>query len=192
MTDVATRPPDGAIDGITFRRDGLEITRELPFNEWRRFFEKLLETTDRAMWSLGDARLYAEEHYAKDYHDALEELDGRSRLVAPSVRVARAFPAERRRQLTFEIHEVVAGLDEAEQERWLDDAARQGWSRQQTHLELGAALERVPVPSLTVKAVGELQALCVRAAEHKGMDPREWAMAALERAAREALLEEAA
>ena len=178
-------------DGIVLRRDGLEITTDLPFNEWRRLMELLLETNDRALWSIGDARLYG-ERYGKEYAEALDELDARSRALPTGMRVARSFSADRRRQLSFEMHEVVAGLEEDEQERWLDDAERQGWSRRQLQFSYIDSIARAPVPAISVKAIGELHTLCVRAAEAKGMDPKEWALQVLERAAREALLEVAA
>jgi hypothetical protein len=178
--------------GIVSRRDGLEITTELPFNDWRRLGERLLETADRALWSIGDWRVYG-ERFSRDYHPAIDELDARSRLIGASARVARSFPSERRRgQLSFEAHELVAGFDVPEQESWLDEFERQGWTRRQMQLALGEAFDRVPVPALSVRAVGELHDLCVRAAERRGMDPKEWAMGVLERAARSELEEVAA
>lgn len=193
MTTTAIEPRSTDLgDGIVSHRNGLEITTDLAFNDWRRLVERLLETTDRALWSLGDARLYG-ERFAKDYHDALDALDSTSRLITVSERVARAFALERRRgQLTFELHEVVAGLPEPEQERWLDESERQGWSRRQMQLALGEALERVPVPAISLRAVGELRELCVQAAERLDMDPKDWAMGVLEREARQILAAEAA
>lgn len=190
MTQVAIKPTDLG-DGIVSRRDGLEITADLSFNEWRRLMERLLETQDRALWSIGDGRLYG-ERFGKEYHEALDAMDSHSRSLQVGLRVARAFPAERRRQLTFEMHEIVAGLDEDEQDQWLDDAERQGWSRRQMQFAFVESIARTPVPAISVKAVGELHALCLRAAEVKGMDPKQWALQVLERAARETLELEAA
>jgi len=179
-------------DGIVSHRNGLEITTELSFNDWRRLMERLLETTDRALWSLGDARLYG-ERFAKDYHEALDTIDASSRLVSTSGRVARAFEhMRRRRQLSFEMHEVVAGLETTEQDQWLDEAERQGWNRRQMQFAFIAQIARTPVPAISLRAVGELRELCVRAAETLDMDPKEWALGVLEREARQVLALEAA
>jgi hypothetical protein len=191
MTSLAVKPTDLG-DGIVSRKNGLEITVELTFNDWKRLGEKLLETQDRALWSIGDWRVYG-ERYGKEYHEALASLDEASRFIQASARVARSFETERRRdQLTFEMHEVVAGCEPDEQDQWLDDAERQGWTRRQMQFAFVEAIAKVPLPSLSVKAVGELRELCVQAAERQGMDPREWAMQVLERAARETLALEAA
>lgn len=182
MTTITERPD--VVGGVVSRANGLEIADELSFNEWRRLGERLLETSDRALWSLGDWRLYG-ERFTKDYHDALQALDESSRLALVAARVARSFPAERRRgQLTFEMHELVASLEEHEQERWLDEVERQGWKRRQLQLALGDASERQPVAALSVRAVGPVYALCVQAAERRGMEPKQWALDVLERAAR--------
>jgi hypothetical protein len=166
-------------DGIISRRDGLEITAELPFNDWRRLIERLLETTDRALWSLGDARAYG-DRYAKDYHPAIEELDGRSRLITPAARVARTFTAERRRgQLTFEVHEVVAGIDEDAQEQWLDEAARQGWSHRQMQFAFIESMPRVPTHALSVRLVEAHYRIAIAAAARRNMDPKEWVLEAI-------------
>lgn len=188
MTSTAIEPRTTDLgDGIVARPNGLEIEAELSFNDWRTLMERLLAVGERALWSIGDARVYG-ERFSKDYHDALEQIDASSRLVQPASRVVRAFPHARRRdQLSFDIHELVASLDEDEQESWLDDAERQGWNRRQMQLELGSALERVPVAAISVRAVGELRELCVRAAERRGMQPKEWVTSVLEKAAREEL-----
>lgn len=191
MTTIAPTPKLG--DGIVSSATALEITVDLPFNEWRRLGERLLETTDRALWSIGDWREYG-RRYEREYHDALEAIDSSSRLPAACARVARAFEPERRRgQLSFELHELVASLPRSEQDVWLDDAERQGWGRRQMQLELGEALERAPVAAISIRAVGELHELIVRAAQRRGLKPREWALLVLEEAARaELALEEAA
>ncbi len=56
------------------------------------------------------------------------------------MRVARAFVPERRRDaLSFEMHKLVAGLPPDEQERWLNDAERQGWLRIDLYRALATA-----------------------------------------------------
>jgi hypothetical protein len=178
MTTIAVRPADLG-DGIISRRDGLEITVEMPFNEWKRLGERLLDTQDRALWSLGDWRVYG-ERYGKDYHAALEQLDALSRFIPACARVSRAFDPERRRgQLSFESHELVAGLPQLEQDRWLDDAQRQGWDRRQLQFAFAESMPRVPTPALSVRLVEAHYRIAIAAAEKRGMDPKEWVLEAI-------------
>jgi hypothetical protein len=166
-------------DGIVSRRDGLEITVEMPFNEWKRLGERLLDTQDRALWSLGDWRVYG-ERYGKDYHAALEKLDALSRFIPACARVSRAFDPERRRgQLSFESHELVAGLPQLEQESWLDDAERQGWDPRQLKFAFAESMPRVPAQALSVRLVEAHYRIAIAAAERRNMDPKEWVLEAI-------------
>lgn len=177
MTTVAEHSE--VAPGVLSHANGLEITDEPTFNEWRRLGQILADTTDRALWSLGDWRLYG-ERFAKDYHAALAAIDDASRIAATAARVVRAFPLERRRgQLSFEMHELVAPLAEPDQERWLDDAERQGWKRRQLQLALGQALERVPQPALSLRLVDDHYRIAVAKAERRGMDPKDWLLEAI-------------
>jgi hypothetical protein len=181
MTVIAERP-----EAVTLHEHGLTIETDLGFNEWRELGRQLIGTTDRALWSLGDWWNYGATKFAKDYHAALRELEAESRLVQIGARVARGFPTERRRgQLTFEIHAVVAGQDEADQERWLDEAERQGWNREQLAFAFGEAVEHVPIAAIGVRATGELHGMLMREAERRDMDPKALGPLALERGLRE-------
>lgn len=172
---------------VVLTERGLQIETDLPFNEWRDLGRQLIGTTDRALWSLGDWWLYG-ARYAKDYHAALRELEAESRLVQIGARVAREYSHERRRvgQLSFELHAVVAREDETVQERWLDEAERQGWNREQLAFAFGNAIPRQPVAAISVRLVSDYHRLTLVAAERRSMDPRDWVLEAIrEKAARE-------
>jgi hypothetical protein len=64
-----------------------------------------------------------------------------------------------------------------------------GWTRDElrTKIALWKGRDAAPVARLTIRAIGELHDLCVRAAEIEGIEPGEWAARTLERAARQAL-----
>ena len=121
--------------GVVSRRDGLEIEGDLSFNQWRRLGEQLETTLDRALWSLADWRLYG-LRYKMNYAHGVTRLDDVGR---GSVRVSKAFPPERRRGLSFEMHKLLAGLPPAEQEHWLNEVERQGWSRTDLYRALAEA-----------------------------------------------------
>jgi predicted GTPase len=171
---------------VTLHERGLAIDTELGFNEWRDLGLQLIGTTDRAMWSLGDWWNYGHGRFAKNYHDALRKLEAESRLVQVGARVARGFPAARRRQLSFELHAVVADADEDDQDLWLDEVERQGWGREQLTLAFVNAIPREPVAALSVRLVSDYHRLALLAAERRNMDPKEWVLEAIrEKASRE-------
>lgn len=180
--------------GVVFHANGLEFMRELPFNEWRALVEKLLATTERGLWSLGDAWLEGQRLYAKDYHAALEELAGRSRMLQGAGRVSGAFELGRRRgQLTFELHEAVASLDQAEQDAWLDEVERQGWNRQQLQFAFVEQMPRQPVAALSVRVIEDRYQRVLEAADRRDVDPKAWLIEAIdEKLAREPTALEAA
>jgi hypothetical protein len=101
--------------------------------------------------------------------------------------VARRFPPPRRRKwqqtgLSFTCFALVTAMeDAAEQDRWLDEAAAQGWTIAEMRDRL--ALRRksgTRPPSLTVRAVGDLVGRCVARADALGMEPRDLALRVLD------------
>lgn len=180
MTEVVTMQ-----GRVTLHEQGLSIDASLGFNEWRELVRQLLGTNDRALWSLGDAWVYGQERFGKDYDAALRELAAESRLMLVGARVARGFPASRRRdQLSFEVHSIVASEDPDEQDRWLDEAERQGWGREQLAFEFVQSIAKVPVPALSLRATGELHSMLVAEAERRDVEPKALAPIALERGLR--------
>ena len=170
---------------VTLHERGLTIETDLPFNEWRRLGQQLVQTSDRALWSLGDWWLYG-ERFAKDYYEALRELEASSRLIRAGARVARAYTPDRRRgQVSFWLHAAVAGADLPEQDRWLDEAERQGWTHEQLTFAFFQSVERVPVAAITMRASGPLHDLLVSEADRRDMDPKALYPLALERGLRE-------
>lgn len=176
--------------GVVFHANGLEFMRELPFNEWRALIEKLLATTERGLWSLGDAWNEGQARFGKDYHAALSELAGRSRMLQGAGRVAGAFELPRRRgQLSFELHEAVASLDAAAQDAWLDEVERQGWNRQQLQFAFAEQLPRRAIPALSLRVVDDRYQRVIEAADRRDVDPKAWLIEAIdEKLARERAL----
>lgn len=84
-------------------------------------------------------------------------------------------------------HHVLSIPDLGERMRWLEEAARQGWSVAVLRDELRIAhaiTTRVDV--LNVRVMEETYRLALEAAERRGMDPRVWCIEAIrEQAARE-------
>jgi hypothetical protein len=73
-------------------------------------------------FELGDLAL------ATSNASAAAETGHTRRAVGNAVRVARAFPPARRRNLTWAHHASVVALPEPEQDHWLQEAEKHGWS----------------------------------------------------------------
>jgi hypothetical protein len=94
-----------------------------------------LRRLDRAVaWWVGDWWAFGEHRYGAR-REITEDPGWQGpayQTCANAAAVCRAFEASRRREtLSFSHHETVAALAPAEQDRLLDEADRQGWSRQE-------------------------------------------------------------
>lgn len=159
----------------------LELPADLPFAEWRRVGERLLSTEDRLSWTLGDWRVHG-DRFSGEYGDALQALDLASPTAFRCAWVCRAFPGERRRlALTFKHHQVVAAKSDGEQDLWLNEAERHGWSARE--LEERVAQKRISgdrPAALSLRAIGPMVERFESRAEALGVPARELALEVLE------------
>lgn len=171
--------------GVNPTRTSLALEDGLGFNEWREIGERLVRMADASNWWVGDWLAYG-DRYRRDYTTAMQELDLKySALVAYAYVASKVEVSTRVEDLSWTHHRLVAPLEPTLQRYWLDEALRHGWTSRE--LEQAIAEERggtVRAPAFTVRAVGEVHALCLRAAERAGQEPSVWALGALERAAR--------
>lgn len=195
MTEAAVEhelevPGAGAVDelmpGVVSTPTALVISVDLRFNEWSRLLDTIEQVHERACWALGDARRYADERFDVEYADALEARDIRKPTSARCAWVARTFPEERRRDgLTFSHHEKVAALGEPEQELWLNEAERQGWSvRELADRLVSRRLTGARPHALQPRLIGDVVVRLEQRAAALGVKPRDLALEVLELASR--------
>jgi hypothetical protein len=129
--DLVERGGDAfGMPGLVTRSTGIvEWPPSLTFDAWDDLGLILCEARDWTAWLLGDWLVFGEERWPDRYAQAAA-LTGRSYGGLRNLAwVARKIPARRRREsLSWSHHRVVAGLDEAEQTRWLDRAEAGDWS----------------------------------------------------------------
>lgn len=172
----------------------LSFADGIAFNEWREIGENLERIADSSLWWVADWAAYGDRWYRKDYGPALEEIWARKSLQNLAS-VARQVETSRRREgLSFGHHACVAAYSPDEQDDWLDDAERQGWTVRELREELQRARGGVvSLPALSLRSVDEHYGIVVSAAEKRGMDPKDWLLEAIrEKRDREALELEAA
>jgi hypothetical protein len=148
-------------------------------------------------WCVGDWILYGESRYGDRYREAVDLAGLDYQTVRNYVWVARRFDISRRHEnLSFQHHAEVASLTPAEQNRWLDQAEREGWSRNQLRVHVRAsrtngsngsdadpAVAAIPRINANAERVEQWRA----AAAEANVDFKKWVLASLDAAAQRVL-----
>lgn len=125
-------------DALT-TRTGLCLKDRLTFESWIRIGKHLSDIRDASSWWLGDWLIFGERKYSERYASAIAETNLDYQTLRNYAWVARRFPASRRRaSLSLQHHAEVASQPTDEQDRWLDLAESNGWSKSQLRREIKA------------------------------------------------------
>ncbi|KAA2264690.1 LmbU [Solihabitans fulvus] len=179
-------------------RVGLQFPDGLQFEDWQDAGPKIFRVATSSAWCLGDWLVYGQERYDNRYRRAIDAAGLDYQTLRNYAWVARRFDISRRRSdLSFQHHAEVASLPTAEQDRWLDLAQQHKWSRNHLRKQLrGGPAEVAELPP-SVSALPRLQVARERldgwrrAAEESGSELEHWVLAALDRAAAQALEQQA-
>lgn len=111
---------------------GLEFAEDATEDEWRTVGEVLGRIEAGSRWWRGDWANHGGKRYGRTY-DELEDATGMSQSTLKNdAYVAKRFEKSRRRDfLPFAHHEELASLDPGEQDKWLDTAEANDWSRKE-------------------------------------------------------------
>jgi hypothetical protein len=126
----------------------LDLPADLSYERYEALLVVLGRAHRTVAWSIGDAINFGERAYGEKYAHAVEALNMTPETLMNYASIARKVPRERRREeLPFSTHALVAPLEPEQQERWLDDAVENDWTRGQLRDRLrGTPPEpRVPV-----------------------------------------------
>lgn len=165
---------------------GLRLADGISYDEWLGIGRQLATLEGQFAWCVGDWLAYGSRSYERGQYERAVEVTGRDKTTVRAYkRVAEGVESARRRAdselLTWTHYAEIAHLEVHDQERLLDAAESLGWSTAEIRRE-AARLKpnaKAPAPHLTVKAVGDLYALCAAEAERQGTDPAEWAQRGL-------------
>ncbi|MFE2756625.1 LmbU family transcriptional regulator [Actinosynnema sp. NPDC059335] len=186
---VPRRRPVGAVESrILTTPVGLAFPRDVTFETWEQAGQRIARIASSSAWYLGDWLVFGQDKYTDRYRRAVEAVGLDYQTLRNYAWIARKFdPSRRRRGLPFQHHAEVAALPPAEQDRWLDRAEREGWSRTVLRRALrdsrhpGSKPLRAVMPR--VSAAGEAVDRWRRAAMAADTDFEAWVVAALDRAA---------
>lgn len=193
MSSVIRTPRIGS-PAVLRTSTALRIADGISFNEWQEIGTELSTMTDAIAWWIGDWYAYGLAAYRKDYSAGVDAFGRSMQGLTNLAYVSRKVPPSRRREgLTWGHHYEVAALEPDSQDAYLETALMQKLSARELRTIIrearGAtrtALEPAYRSLRSLLGDGVLE-LAERAAEHRGVDPVEWARRTLEQAARDEL-----
>lgn len=128
---------------VATERTWMRLPGDLQLTDWCRIGAQLLTVSDSSSWWIGDWLVFGCDRYPGRYRRAMAETALDYQTLRNYAWVARAFePSRRRDSLTFHHHMEVAALPPAEQDHWLDFAARLKWTRNELRKQVRANLEQ--------------------------------------------------
>jgi hypothetical protein len=155
--------------------------------DWVSLGRQLFVVADSSAWWLGDWLIYGQSHYPDRYERSLAETALDYQTLRNYAWVARKYTPEQRHEgLSFQHHAEVAGLPEAERDRWLEHAEEGGWSRNELRRRLReerAGRRTASDVLFTLSVVAERQEQWQRAAQSAQLELDEWIVRILDRAA---------
>ncbi|MEV0675263.1 LmbU family transcriptional regulator [Actinosynnema sp. NPDC050436] len=179
----------GQADRILATSTGLGFPQNITFETWERAGRRIAGIVNTAGWCLGDWLVFGQNRYYNRYRRAIEKIGLDYQTLRNYAWVARNVDYSRRNdKLSFQHHAEVAALNPEDQTRWLDSAARNGWSRSRLRQEIrlsrgsiGTAGNSVALPRLAVSS--ENVERWRRAASGAETDFEAWIVSVLDRAA---------
>jgi len=136
----AGKAPSGE---IMVTRVGLLIDPGVSYESWQQAGRKISDVADSSAWCLGDWLAFGHTRYTDRYRRAVDAVGLDYQTLRNYAWVARSFELSRRRDsLSFQHHAEVAAFKPHEQDYWLDQVERQGWSRNELRRKIRGGLEK--------------------------------------------------
>lgn len=109
----------------------LVLPPDIPFEQYMSMAAMFSELHRRTAWYIGDLLNYGEKMYGEKYAQAEAVTGLNKQTLMNYASVCSQIPRSRRREdLNFSIHAEVAYLEPAEQKKWLEQSAKNGWTRE--------------------------------------------------------------
>lgn len=125
---------------VHFEPTGLLIKDDLDYADWEQLGAALFTVGRAHSWWIGDWWAYGEARYGERASQVLKQDEMDFQTFANMGWVARRIETSRRREvLSWSHHAEVAARESAEQDRWLDLAETEGWTREQLRTEIRKA-----------------------------------------------------
>ena len=180
---------------ILTTRVGLLFPSSLDFDDWARAGAKIAGLIDSFGWCMGDWLVYGQDKFDDRYSEVTAAVGLDYQTLRNYAWVARKVDLSRRREsLSFQHHAEVARLSPDEQNRWLDLAVENRWSRNELRRHLRSAADRAETPDPSVVLLPRVEVAkstidaWSRAATHAREDLTHWMVRVLDRASADTLV----
>lgn len=165
-------------------RLGMRFSPTLPFDQWVRIGARVAAHEDASAWWLGDWLNYGKAKYGATYQRGLELTGLEYETLRNYAMVARRFELSRRRdKLSFQHHAEVCALPNDQQDRWLDLAEAERWSRSELRRRLQAESPTRRAETLRLAVDPERAARWSAAARESGSELKRWILDTLDQEA---------
>ena len=115
---------------VTETATGLVFSPGTPIEVWGGLVERLQRQSKVLEWAIADAINFGEQAFGEDHAQWVDESGLSKRTLQNIARIGREIPQSRRRaDVSFSHHAEVITLPVPDQERLLDRAEGQGWTR---------------------------------------------------------------
>lgn len=141
------KPAALLFEHLTLR--GLQLPSDLSYAQWEKIGRSLYGIGRSLQWAVGDWLNYGEAKFGEKASQAMSAVGYEYQTLANCRWVCERVEFSRRRELPFSLHAEVAALDPSDQDRWLDRAETNNWTRAKLREALGKgrkALSEGPCP----------------------------------------------
>jgi len=129
MTDISLRENNIIYSGFELRKNGIKPIGNPTFEQWEKVGEFIKKSGQSVQFWLGDWLNYGEGRWGEKYTQALDATDYALGTLQNSSWVANSVPSSRRHEnLSFSHHQNVAHLEPKDQDKWLSEAEKNGWT----------------------------------------------------------------
>lgn len=117
---------------------GLRLPAGIPYESWAEGGHTLASMRKTLGWWIGDWLNYGEQNYSEQFSQAASETGLHPETLRKYQWVSSRIPFERRRKppVEYSHHELVAGMEPAEQGVWLDQVEANNWTVAELRREL--------------------------------------------------------
>lgn len=109
--------------------NGLALPKDTTYETWESIGKSIRLAGRSVMWWLGDWLVFGDDHFKDKLSQAADVTGYDAGTLSNVMSVCRNVPHKNRCGLSFEHHKEVAGLAPAQQEKFLDKAGRNHWTR---------------------------------------------------------------
>ncbi len=109
--------------------NGLSLPKDTTYDTWESLGKSIRLAGRSVMWWLGDWLVFGDDHFKDKMSQAADVTGYDAGTLSNVMSVCRNVPHKNRCGLSFEHHKEVAGLSPAQQEKFLDKAQRNHWTR---------------------------------------------------------------